>query len=214
MTSTLNVYYNLPKEIKCYIDELCNPTFFVCGARQLIASLEGQWIVLWLFDNTEIYVVNIHLSRSFKHIYIRGFRNKRTPGDINKQLDIYMNQLTSIEDSIVKMLPEDYSDIMGTTGYHPQTMYQISIKLYQISIKSLLEDMGPLILKYIEDPSTDNVVIECQHDPEYMEKVKDGITNKQYLFLFGSCTFKYYDFKVDKRDGELSHLQGDVNHPF
>ena len=172
--SVLNLYYDLPKGVCDKIDGITTPVMNVCGAHQYITGEEGKWTVLWFFDDIELYCINIHSSRTGKYHYIKGFRNRRKP-DINEQLLYFINELKNTRNSTIT--------IMKKGGDWKRNIYNQEI---DDTISGIVGWLPYAILNYINNIGAyaGNTVIECEYDPEYFEHVKDGITNKQYRFLF------------------------------
>ena len=142
-------------------------------------------IQLNLFDETVLYCINIHTSRTRKTTYIKGFRNSRQ-SDINKQLLFFVNELKNTKGSRVEKMKKE-CDLKQTLYTHFK---------YDNSIKGFMVWLPERVLQYINsiDESGPNFVMECEYDPKYFDNVKDGITNKQYCFLFGDVErYIYYD---------------------
>lgn len=194
-----NLYYDLPNPIKLIVDDLCHPIMNVCGAHQYIHSEEGYVTVLWFFDEIEFYNINLHFSRTHKIRRISGFRNRRMD-NVNEQIKFFIDQLKSFEKCYVFIMKEN----------RPKNMF-CSIDYFDNTVNGILEWVPGRILEYIyildqlsgntqSDEQSDDLcldgygdmTIHCEHDPNYFEDIKDGITNKQYKFLLADCRYQFY----------------------
>lgn len=171
-----DIYNDVVKDVKSIIDDLLDPVMHICGAIQYIPDEEGHWQILWIFDEYDLFVINIHISRSWKNVYIKGFRNKRK-GIIDDQINYFVNQLK--QNGTVKIMKN------GTELVYDKFNYQVVGN----TISRILEWVPSAIILYIdgigkEDYDPGSFTLECDYDPEYFDNVKDGITNTQYRDLF------------------------------